>query len=89
MITLRTATGKTFQIAWIGVSELDGALRFEVTGDVNMFELISVMIRPEETETLTRIWDNDEKAFTGFTDFKGVDKKFGDGGIVVALKKGE
>lgn len=89
MLTLRTATGKTFQIDWIGVSTLDGSLRFEVVGDVNMFELISVFIQPEETATLTRVFDEDEKTFSGFTDFKGVDKKYGDGGIVVALVKGE
>lgn len=89
MILLRTATGKEYPIAWIGVSELDGSLRFEVTGEQNMFELVTVFIRPEETQTLTRVFDEDEKKFTGFTVFKGVDKKFGDGGIVIALVKGE
>lgn len=89
MILLRTATGKEYPIAWIGVSELDGSLRFEVTGDQNMFELVTVFIRPEETKTLTRVFDEDEKEFSGFTVFKGVDKKFGDGGIVIALVKGE
>lgn len=89
MLLLRTATGKEYPIAWIGVSELDGSLRFEVTGDQNMFELVTVFIRPEETQTLTRIFDEDEKEFSGFTVFKGVDKKFGDGGIVIALVKGE
>lgn len=89
MILLRTATGKEYPIAWIGVSELDGSLRFEVTGEQNMFELVTVFIRPEETETLTRVFDEDEKEFSGFTVFKGVDKKFGDGGIVIALVKGE
>lgn len=87
MIKLKTATGKEFEIGWIGVSELDGSLRFEVMG-ANMFELITVFIRPEETATLTRIFDEDEKVFDGFTVFKGVDQKFGDGGIVVALVKG-
>lgn len=89
MLLLRTATGKEYPIAWIGVSELDGSLRFEVTGEQNMFELVTVFIRPEETQTLTRIFDEDEKEFSGFTVFKGVDKKFGDGGIVIALVKGE
>ena len=89
MLLLRTATGKEYPIAWIGVSELDGSLRFEVTGEQNMFELVTVFIRPEETHTLTRIFDEDEKEFSGFTVFKGVDKKFGDGGIVIALVKGE
>lgn len=89
MLLLRTATGKEYPIAWIGVSELDGSLRFEVTGEQNMFELVTVFIRPEETQTLTRVFDEDEKEFSGFTVFKGVDKKFGDGGIVIALVKGE
>lgn len=89
MLLLRTETGKEYPIAWIGVSELDGSLRFEVTGEQNMFELVTVFIRPEETQTLTRIFDEDEKEFSGFTVFKGVDKKFGDGGIVIALVKGE
>ena len=89
MITLRTATGKTYQIAWIGISELNGSLRFEVVGDVNMFALISTFIQPTETATLTRVWDGNERAFEGFTEFKGVDKKFGDGGIVVALMRGD
>ena len=89
MIKLITATGKEFQIAWIGISELDGSLRFEVVGDVNMFALISTFIQPTETATLTRVWDGNERAFEGFTEFKGVDKKFGDGGIVVALMRGD
>lgn len=86
MIILRLADGTEMEIAWIGVSELDGSLRFEViNGD--MLTLVSLFYNPQNTAILTRVFDGSELTFEGFTSFKGVDKKFGNGNIVVALTK--
>lgn len=86
MIILRLADGTEMEIAWIGVSELDGSLRFEViNGD--MLTLVSLFYNPKNTAVLTRVFDEDKKTFEGFTTFKGVDRKYGSGNIVVALTK--
>ena len=42
-----TATGKTFQIAWLGASTIDMALRFAVEGE-ELQSIIAVFISPEE-----------------------------------------
>ena len=36
MIKLRTATGAEFPISWIGVSDFDGSLRFEVLAPADL-----------------------------------------------------
>lgn len=83
MILLETKTGKVFQIAWAGVSGIDGALRFEVLG-ATVTDCYQIFSDPQETETLTRIFDDDRRVFEGYTVFKGVDLNF-TGSIVVAL----
>lgn len=83
MILLETKTGKVFQIAWAGVSGIDGALRFEVLG-ATVADCYQVFSDPQETEKLTRIFDDDRREFEGYTVFKGVDLNF-TGSIVVAL----
>ena len=71
MITLLTANGVSFPISWIGISDFDGSLRFEVLSD-DMEVLYCVFTDPGQTQTLTRIFDGDEKTFEGFTVFKGI-----------------
>lgn len=78
-----TATGKEFQVSWCGPSTIDFALRFEVV-ERTMAEVLTTFINPEETATLTHVFDEHETVFTGYTQFKGVDLKPG-GSIVVAL----
>jgi len=78
-----TATGKEFKIDWCGPSTIDFALRFEVVENT-MAEILATFTVPEETETLTHIFDEHETVFTGYSIFKGVDLKPG-GSVVVAL----
>ena len=83
MLTLLTAQGTSIPLNWIGISELDGSLRFE-TSESNMATLFSIFSDPEHTRTLTRVFDEDRKTFEGFTRFKGIER-MGTGNVVVRL----
>ena len=83
MLTIETAQGTSLPINWIGISELDGSLRFE-TSEPNMARLFSIFSDPEHTRTLTRVFDEDRKNFEGFTGFKGIER-MGTGNIVIRL----
>ena len=83
MLILITAQGTEFPITWIGISELDGSLRFETT-ETNMAILFSIFSDPEHTRTLTRVFDEDRRTFEGYTGFKGIER-MGTGNIVVRL----
>ena len=98
MLTLLTAQGTSIPITWIGISELDGSLRFEVdvsASDENLNStlhsslstLFSIFSDPEHTRCLTRVFDEDRKTFEGFTGFKGIER-MGTGNIVIRLIKG-
>ncbi len=82
MKTLKTATGKEFDILWDGVS-FDYVLRFAVVNS-DMDTIHQTFRDPAETATLTRIEDGIESVYTGFVGYRGFDKKM-DGEIVVAL----
>ena len=85
MIILRTNSNKEYPIEWIGVADFDGCLRFEIADAADrMQELFAAFSDPQETETLTRVFDEDERVFTGFTRFKGMDLK-PSGNLVIAL----
>ena len=86
MLILITAQGTEFPITWIGISELDGSLRFETT-ETNMAILFSIFSDPEHTRTLTRVFDEDRRTFEGYTGFKGIER-MGTGNIVIRLIKG-
>ena len=87
MITLNTATGRSIPIEWVGISDFDGCLRFEVPdAAARMAELFAAFTDPAETETLTRVFDEDRRVFTGYTAFKGIDLK-PTGSVVVALMR--
>ena len=86
MITLLTANNTEFPISWIGISDFDGSLRFEVLSD-DIDALYRVFTDPRQTQTLTRVFDGDEKTFEGYTAFKGIER-MGTGTIVVRLMKG-
>ncbi len=83
MLKLLTALGTELPITWIGISELDGSLRFETT-ETNMATLFSIFSDPEHTRTLTRVFDEDRRTFAGYTGFKGIEKMMS-GNIVVRL----
>ena len=86
MLQLRTAQNYTIPLNWIGVSDFDGSLRFE-TPETDLAALFSVFNDPAHTKTLTRIFDEDEKTFSGYTAFKGIEK-MGTGTTVIRLMPG-
>ena len=73
MMKLKTAKGTELPINWIGISDFDGSLRFETT-EGNMAELFRIFNDPEQTICLTRVFDEAEKDFEGFTSFKGIER---------------
>ena len=85
MLIIETAQGTSIPITWIGISELDGSLRFE-TSEPDMATLFSIFSDPEHTRTLTRVFDEDRKTFEGFTGFKGIER-MATGNIVIRLLK--
>ena len=64
MLKLLTALGTELTITWIGISELDGSLRFETT-ETNMATMFSIFSDPEHTKTLTRVFDEDRRTLEG------------------------
>ena len=86
MLKLRTAKNYELPITWIGISDFDGSLRFETT-ETNMAELFMIFNDPEHTKKLTRVFDEVERDFDGFTFFKGLEL-MGNGNVVVRLLKG-
>ena len=86
MLKLRTAKNTEIPITWIGISDFDGSLRFETT-ETNLAELFMIFNDPEHTICLTRVFDEAEKDFEGFTFFKGIER-MGNGCPVVRLMKG-
>ena len=86
MLQLKTAQGFTLPVNWIGVSDFDGSLRFE-TPETNLAMLFSIFSNPEHTITLTRIFDENELTFNGFTAFKGIER-MGTGTTVIRLMPG-
>ena len=84
MLTLETAQGTTLPLNWIGISELDGSLRFE-TPETDLATLFGIFNDPEHTRSLTRVFDEDRKTFEGFTVFKGIEK-MATGSTVLRLK---
>ena len=86
MLTLRTAKQYEIPIIWIGISGFDGSLRFETT-ETNMAELFTVFNDPEHTILLTRVFDETDRDYEGFTAFKGIER-MGNGNTVIRLMKG-
>ena len=86
-IYLKTNSGKTYEIEWIGVADFDGCLRFElVSAEPFVKDVITVFTDPAETQVITRVYPlcDDERVFEGYTKFKSIDIK-PDGNIVVGL----
>ena len=86
MLRLKTAKNVEIPINWIGISDFDGSLRFE-TSETNLAELFRIFNDPQHTYCLTRVFDEAEKDFEGFTFFKGIER-MGNGCTVVRLMKG-
>ena len=85
MLQLLTAQNTEFPIEWIGISNIDGSLRFEVVGG-ELSTLFAVFSDPEHTRALTRVFDEDNHTFEGYTTLKGIER-MGSGNIAVRLLK--
>ena len=86
MLRLKTAKNVEIPINWIGISDFDGSLRFE-TSETNLAELFRIFNDPQHTNCLTRVFDEAEKDFEGFTSFKGIER-MGNGCTVIRLNPG-
>ena len=86
MLKLRTAKNYELPITWIGISDFDGSLRFETT-ETNMAELFMIFNDPAHAIKVTRIFDEVERDFEGYTSFKGIEK-MGNGNTVIRLNTG-
>ena len=86
MLRLKTAKNVEIPINWIGISDFDGLLRFE-TSETNLAELFRIFNDPQHTNCLTRVFDEAEKDFEGFTSFKGIER-MGNGCTVIRLNPG-
>ena len=83
MLKIITAKGTEFPISWIGISDFDGSLRFEVLSE-DIHLLYGVFTDPEQTRVLTRVHDGEQRRYEGFTVFKGIEQ-MQPGCIVVRL----
>lgn len=70
---LLTAEAAEIPLLWIGVSDLDGSLRFETT-ETDIAFLFSLFTAVKHTACLTRVFGTDMKDFYGFTRFKGMER---------------
>ena len=86
MIKLITATNKIYPVNWAALSHLDGSLRFEVTNG-DFAEFYRVFTDPAETVTLTRVFDESETVFEGYTDLFRIERM--PSGVVIGLRRGE
>lgn len=85
MIKIITAQGTEFNVNWMGLSELDGSLRFEVVGS-DMQTLFAMFSDPEHTSKLKRVFDEDTLEFEGYTRIIRAAQM--PTGIVIGLVKG-
>lgn len=85
MLTLTTATNKIYPVNWAALSHLDGSLRFEVSSG-DFAELYRIFTDPAETVTLTRVFDENETVFEGYTDLFRIERM--PSGIVIGLRRG-
>lgn len=79
------ANGDTYDIAWIGIANLDGGLRFGVIGG-ELSEILQTFTDPKNCTVITRTFDGDPFSYKGYTVFRGVTINY-DGTIVVSLSK--
>ena len=84
LIKLITATNKSYPVNWAALSHLDGSLRFEVSSG-DFAELYRVFTDPAETETLTRVFDENETVFAGYTGRFRIERM--QNGIVIGLRR--
>ena len=85
MIQIILPNGETFEVEWIGVSTIDGVLRFNVI-NADMTAVLQTFMKPENCSPLVRKFDEDEKTFEGYTVFRGIIVNY-DNSMIVSLSK--
>ena len=85
---LLTAEAVEIPLLWIGVSDIDGSLRFETT-ETNISWLVSIFTAEKHTVCLTRFFGTDAKDFYGFTQLKGIERMKGGTTVVRLLPERE
>lgn len=85
MITIKTVNNDVFEIAWAGVATIDGVLRFAIL-NANLIDVMTAFTNPVNCTILTRIFDENEKEFTGFTVFRGIQIAY-DNSVIVSMSK--
>lgn len=78
-----TATGKEYEIAWLGFASIDNALRFNLIGE-SLNNVVQIFTKPSETSTLVYNMDGVLETYSGFTVFRSIDV-LANGSITVAL----
>ena len=84
---IRTASGKTYPVLWADVSTIDSRLRFELTEQLPLTDAAALFEDPEETKTLTRVEDGEEKVFRGFVVLESVDTRERDGTMITLRRE--
>lgn len=86
MIQIRTVTGELFQVAWVGISSIDGSLRFSLIQPEPM-HVLQVFTNSENCTTIYRVIDGEEDlSFEGYTVFRGIQISY-DNNVLVTLSK--
>lgn len=74
---VETAMGNRYPINWIGESDLDNTLRFEIDNEYGQYglkELFDVFFNPAHTQELTQIYDGTRRCYSGYSRFKGIEQ---------------
>lgn len=85
MISIKAANGDLYTILWAGVANTDGILRFAII-NADASSIFETFGNPANCGTLTRIFDNIEQQFAGYTVFRGMQINF-DGSVIVSMSK--
>lgn len=87
MQQLITATGRTFNIVWLGLSTVDNALRFEIK-DLDIISAFQTFTDTTETAILTHVFDEAQTVYSGYTKLQGLDTGVNNR-IIVSMVRGE
>lgn len=85
MIQVIIPSGEAFLVEWIGVSSIDGVLRFCVFNETTL-KIFQTFTNPENCSPLIRKFDENEMTFEGYTVFRGIQVQY-DGSMIVSLSK--
>ena len=85
MQKVTAANGDEYNISWIGVANLDGALRFGIVGG-ELANIMGTFTNPNNCAVITRTFDENYFSYEGYTVFRGVRINY-NGEIIVTMSK--